>query len=317
MKRILGLLCVTLIIGSVAYAAEPVFKAEIDTNGTLIGKQIELRLSAEYDKNHTVFWPEIKDSIGSLEIVNIAKPDTVKKEANLSVIKKYKITSFDAGDFTIPEFTFSYQKQADDNLFAAQTKEINLKFAGIEVDTTKDIKDIKPPLVPPYQFDWMIVLYIVLGILAVFVAWYVWKRYFAGKKDDLPKAPIRPDIPAHILALESLKRLDEEKLWQNGQEKLYHVKLSEIIRTYIAAKFDIDAIEMTSSEILEYFGGITNMSPELKESIRKQFNISDMTKFAKYRPLPDEHGFCLRSAIEFVEKTHATFATPANNEEVK
>ncbi len=317
MKRILGFISFAIFIGSVAFAAEPVFKAKIDTNKTLIGKQIELKLSAEYDKNQTVFWPEIKDSVGSLEIVKSISPDTVQKEGRFAVNRQYTLTSFDSGSYQVPQFTFSYQNEGSEDLFAAKTKELSLEFASVTIDTTKDIKDIKPPLVPPKQFDWMILLYIALALLLLGAGYYVWKKYFASKPNAETKEPIKPKIPAHILAMESLKRLDEEKLWQNGQEKLYHIRLSEILRTYIASRFAIDAIEMTSSEILEHFTKSNDISDELLSNLRKQLDISDMTKFAKYKPLPDEHGFCLTSAIQFVEKTHRVLSVPSNHEEVK
>lgn len=315
MKRLLGLLSLALFAGSVAFATEPVFRAEIDTNSTLIGKQIELKLSAEYDKNHTVFWPEIIDTVGKLEIVKSLNPDTTEKDGRVEVVKQLNLTSFDAGDYSIPTFTFSYQNEGSEDLIAAKTKEIELKFSTLEVDTTADIKDIKPPLVPPKQFDWYLVLYVLLGLLLLGGAYYIWKKYFAGKQQDVSKENIKPKIPAHVLAFESLKRLDEEKLWQNGQEKLYHIKLSEIVRNYIAARFGIDAIEMTSSEIIAYFEKSGDISADLLDSLKKQFNISDMTKFAKYKPLPDEHGYCMSSALEFVEKTYKTIPSVSDQGE--
>ncbi len=317
MKRLLGLISLALFMGSVAFATEPVFRAEIDTNKTLIGKQIELKLSAEFDDLQTVFWPEIKDSVGSLEILKHISQDTVKKEGRVAVTKKISLTSFDSGVYTIPQFTFSYQNDSSEDLLAAKTKELELEFATVDIDTTQDIKDIKPPLVPPVEFDWMILVYIAAGLLLILAAYYIWRKYFAGKQKALVKEAIKPKIPPHVLALESLKRLDEEKLWQNGQEKLYHIKLSEIIRTYLANRFNIDAIEMTSSEILSHFEKSKDISTELFDDLKKQFDISDMTKFAKYRPLPDEHGFCMSSAINFVEKTYSFISSSNEPEEGK
>ncbi len=317
MKRLIGLISLALFIGSVAFAAEPIFKADIDTNQTLIGKPIELTLSAEYDKSQTVFWPEIQDSVGSLEILKEMPQDTLKEGDRVAVSRKLQLTSFDGGDFIIPPFTFSYQHDGKEDLLASKTKELALKFASVQIDTTQDIKDIKPPLVPQKEFDWMMVLYIFLGLLLLALAYFIWKKYFAGKHSETSKEPIKPKIPAHILALESLKRLDEEKLWQNGQDKQFHIRLSEIVRTYIASRFNIDAIEMTSSEILDAFDAGKDISSDLQESLRKQFDISDMTKFAKYRPLPDEHGFCMSSALNFVEQTYQTLPSVTNTEEGK
>ena len=37
-------------------------------------------------------------------------------------------------------------------------------------------------------------------------------------------------IPAHIIALNELSKLEKEKIWQTGNIKEYHSQLSEIIR---------------------------------------------------------------------------------------
>ena len=42
-----------------------------------------------------------------------------------------------------------------------------------------------------------------------------------------------------------------EKLWQQGEIKQYYSELTDILRIYIENRWDIQAMEMVSSEIIE------------------------------------------------------------------
>ena len=94
----------------------------------------------------------------------------------------------------------------------------------------------------------------------------------------------------------------EEKLWQAGQEKEYFTRLIDILREYIDSRFSINAMEMTTTEILNSLR--SNKESKLAENnIRKILEVADFVKFAKMRPLPEDNEMAMRNALEFVEMT--------------
>ena len=54
-----------------------------------------------------------------------------------------------------------------------------------------------------------------------------------------------------ISACNTERKLEDQKLWQNGQVKLYQINLSEIVREYIENQVFIPALESTTIEIIE------------------------------------------------------------------
>jgi hypothetical protein len=113
----------------------------------------------------------------------------------------------------------------------------------------------------------------------------------------------KPADPPHVVALRELDKLRSEKLWQNNRTKDYYIRLSDIIRTYIEGRFGVTAMEMTSDEIIEgmRFSGFEDNN--LINRLRNLFTLSDLVKFAKAQPLPDENETAMLDAYLFVNNT--------------
>ena len=129
--------------------------------------------------------------------------------------------------------------------------------------------------------------------------------FIIGKKRNLPIIPDKPKvvIPPHIEALENLRILKDEKLWQNGFEKEYHIRLSDIIRTYIEKRYGVTALEQTTDEIMRHTRTLESIDDVLRNKLKQILMLSDMVKFAKELPLPNENEMSIDHAFEFVNKT--------------
>ena len=113
-------------------------------------------------------------------------------------------------------------------------------------------------------------------------------------------------IPAHITALERLDQLKSEQLWQSGAFKAYHIQVSDIIREYVENRFRIPVKESTTDEI-KHLLKKTRMDKSLRKEVVSSLRISDLVKFAKANPLPQENEDCLTIAYKLVELTKEEF----------
>ena len=113
----------------------------------------------------------------------------------------------------------------------------------------------------------------------------------------------KPKEAPHVIAIRELDKLKGEQLWQSGQLKAYHSRLTDIVREYIEHRFDIHTLERTSDEILDSFKN-TGLSERVPfESLRQMLFQADMVKFAKGNPLPEDNMRSLEQAYNFVKKT--------------
>lgn len=175
---------------------------------------------------------------------------------------------------------------------------------GFGQDSTKVINPLKPIIeVPSTWKDHLWILWSLLGLVLIsLLAWYL-----LGRKtivaEEVETESIKEVIePAHIVALRRLHILESEAIWQEGKIKEYQSELTNIIREYLEKRYNINALEMTTSDI--------NMAINKEPSMRGQSQvlsdilmIADLVKFAKAKPSQDIHKQFLDNAIDFVNQT--------------
>ncbi len=295
-------LIIVLLFATQKVAANNVIMyTKMDSSAIWIGEETSIKLEVVQDKDATVniVIPE-KTWTPEVEVKRVSKADTVNiKNNRIQINREIIITSFDSGFHAMPPIVsiLGNDTFATDPLF--------LKVVPPFVDQAKlEIKDINDTLRQPrfVIFDYIPwYAWVILAVLIlVGIGIYIYFKHFRHKvkvvKEFVPK------IPPHIKAIEALRGLKEEKLWQAGQEKEYFTRLIDILREYIDSRFSINAMEMTSSEILNSLR--KNKESKLVEAnIRKILEVADYVKFAKMHPLPEDNEMAMRNAIDFVELT--------------
>jgi hypothetical protein len=274
-------------------------RAEIDANQIKIGKQANIYLKATAPKGIAVVFPEFKDTITSkIEHVSTGKTDTLNSGSEVTYQRKLVITAFDSGYFPIPPFVF---KLKNDSSKKFETEALLIAVQTVPVDTTLAIKAIKGPIDPAWSI-FEIQNEILIGLLILIAMGLL--IYFFRKRKKVEVQTAVPEIikPAHEIALESLSQIKAQKLWQQGQVKEYHIAVSDTVRVYIEKRYAINAMEMTSDEILRSLRLIITDN-SIKSKLSALLILSDMVKFAKEQPLPNENEMCWEQAVDFVKQT--------------
>ena len=292
-------------VGNV-FSQNPNVSVNLDTNAILIGDQVNLNIQFLSPKQYNVLWPDIKDTLtANIEIVERTPIDTVYSDNNDNIIlsQKLTLTSFDTGNYILPQMEFRYHAPDDTIQNVILSESLMLKVNTINVDTTKAIKPIKAPLEAPYTFKeiypWVLGG---IGIIAaiIFLIYYLRKR---KKNEPVFKLKPKPKIPAHVIALDELDKLRRKKLWQTGNVKGFYTDLTDIVRIYIEGRFGIDAMEMTTFEIKANIKNVDQIPKENKEKLYNTLVLADLVKFAKEKPLPDDNESSMNISENFVRKT--------------
>lgn len=315
-KHIISLLSALFIACGHIGAAPVTIKATLDSAYILMGKQTALNIDIVQDKG-TVghFITNNGDTLTrEVEVIQNYAPDTISLSNDREeILRKVIIQSFDSGLYTLPPYvyvvgndTFSTTPLALKVLPAAvDTLQTIHDYAGVSDPNTK-LWDYLPDFIVDYWWTLLIIAFIVL-IAAI------WLAFFKGKQKAV-LTPKKKPIPPYELALQQLDRLKSEKLCENGLEKEYYTRLTEILRTYLDSRFGINAMEMTSSQIIHRL----NQNSETKPSVpilNRILEMADFVKFAKVRPLPDENTSAFNNAVKFVEDTKPAPPAEENNEE--
>lgn len=275
---------------------------KIDTMQILIGEQTKLTLSATLDeKHHKVSFPKFERSqyiTPGVEVLESGNIDTLGVEDNLiKYSKSYTLTSFDEKLYCIP----SQSIKVDGKSY--QTKDLALKVMTVPVDTVHSEKFYGPKDVQDNPFSWSewatIFGYSILFVLLLILIAYLINRLNTNKSVIKPIKFIKK-VSAHQKAITEIEKLKEEKAAVSEDQKSYYTRLTMILRQYIAERFNFDAMEMTSSEIIERLRGENEGAIDEMVSL---FRTADLVKFAKYSVLTNENDQNLVNALSFINDT--------------
>lgn len=281
-KMKLKLYIVFLLLSTTLFAQK--VSTSINVTKNKIGAEFQLTLKTDVDILSKVKFPEAKN-FGALEVIQSYKMDTVKKGTRYELIKKYGLTQFDSGKYSIPRIAVLINGKP---IFSDSIKvEVN----SIKVDTLKqkmyDIKDIATADKP--LGSWWIYILILLAIIGIgfFVYKYIQKRQNQEKPEEIIfKTPIEK-------ATTLLQQLERKELWQKGEIKNYYSELTDIARNYIEEEIHIPAMESTTSELIEGIRKTAKqqklkLSNETVANLEKVLMQADLVKFAKVKPLDFE-----------------------------
>ena len=316
MKRFLLLLFALPLMQSL-WADTPVVRARVEPDSVFIGDRFDYVIEIDKDLVQTTHFPTFSAKDGMVELVEELPVDTLKRDGRrLRIAKRYRLAAFQEGLINMGAAGVVYaDKNIVDTLYA--TDSLVLKVGTFQIDSTsQSIYDLKPQLTLKFKLA-EIRGYIAWGLLIallVALAIYGLHRYLEARgrhlKDLFKPAP--PE-PPHVVAIKALEALHHQKLWQNNKHKLYYSTLTDILRTYIAGRWEVGAMEMTSDEI------ITAMrQEELPEKARMDLTSvlmdADLVKFAKFTPEAEQNESDYTKVYYFVEETKPVEVNPEAEE---
>ena len=162
-------------------------------------------------------------------------------------------------------------------------------------------------------FPW--VLAVLLLALAVFGIWY-WRKHRKPKTDADGNIVHGPVIPPYDKAVGDLENLRQQKLWQSGKVKEYFSSLTDIAREYIEGQFGVNAVEMTTDDILEEVKPL-HFSLETYNKLKETMEVADLVKFAKYSSSNLESENAMNSMTDFVNESYAQYQKRKLEEEAR
>ncbi len=284
----------------------PVVTARVEPDRILIGDRFDYVIDVEKDLVQVVDFPVFEPRDGKIELVESCPVDTLERDGRrLKLRKRYRLAAFDEGKYNLGVAEVLY---ADKNILDTlrSRDSLYLEVATFQIDSTsQSIYDLKAQKTLPFQLR-EIQGYITWGLFALLIlaaAAYALHRWLAKRGKgfgDLFKPA--PPLPPHVAAIQALETLHNQKLWQNNRHKQYYSGLSDILRTYIAARWGVGAMEMTSDEIIEAMRA-EELPDKARMDLTSILRDADLVKFAKAMPEAEQNESDYLKAYYFVEET--------------
>lgn len=319
MKRIVLVIGLMLGLMCSASAQSVEVSAKVQDNHVAVGKPFSLDLTMKVPYGYYVEWNEFATDTLSEQIDILKRGDLVRTadaDSNIIVQQQLTLMTFDTGYVQVPSVGLTYAKSVEDQLrLKAFTDPVQLYVTTITVDTTQAFRPLMPPIEQPISmkevFPW--ILGVLLLVLVGLVVWFFWKR--RKPRVDENGVPVKgPSIPPYNKAIGDLESLKQQKLWQVGKVKEYYSGLSDIAREYIEGQFNVNAVEMTTDDILEEVEEL-DFDREIFGKLKDTMELSDLVKFAKYTTSPLENDNAMSDMTDFVNKSYEHYQAMKAKEE--
>lgn len=302
---------------TVAIAQQAKVSVEMDSTYVTFGCPMTFHLQAVVPEGQQILFPQdvvrqggivaYDDSAQYLLELDTFHPlqiDTVEQASGFLTLKEdVTVFAFDSATLYIPPFEFVCQS-GDTLRTNSLALRVFVPFEQVEVDPQKfvGLKGVEDPEFVIWDYLWYVLIPLILLIVAA-AAYYGWRYYQAHKKDTPVVVPKEKPIPAHVEAMAALDDLASRKLWQNGQDKLFHTELTDILRRYIERRFEVPAMEKTTDEILDELYELAESQKSSLTNLKQILSMADLVKFAKYHPYADENQLSFMNSKMFVEQT--------------
>ncbi len=298
-----GILLLILILGTASglSAQRTLIHVSLDSAAILIGEQTALRLTVTTDRDKAIQVQLPADTLmRGVEILKVSRPDTSYIENNRMLVRQnVLLTSFDADLYLLPPV------RVVDGVDTVYSERLALKISTLPVnaDAPDEFFDIKAVWRPPFVLaDYYGIIYgVLLALFLICMIGYVLKRWRNRQTGESVKKTA-PKLPPHEQAIRELNEIKQQKLWQQGRSKEYYTQLTDTLRKYIVERFDVNAMEMTSAEILDILRK-EEEAAQVYGNLQQILQLSDFVKFAKMHPLPDENDLSMVNAYLFINQT--------------
>lgn len=276
------------------------FKATVQPEKVLLGEPFvyELTLTHPEDQRYEL---DLPSDLGDFEMLSQSRTPP-KAGANPAVTTfQLRMSAFKLDQVTLPDVPFLVHSPEGVRRFVlpGRTLQVGSVLPADAQAKGEDIRDIQPPTevaIRSLRLVWA--LLIALGAALVgLLAWRLFQKYRARVA-----AFVAPPLPLDVRTRKALDQLKAEELPTRGQSQAFFFRLSEIIRGYLGERYEFDALECTSSELMAQ---LRRMKPARlpEDGLMRFISESDMVKFARADATTEACGAALAFGYELLDKT--------------
>jgi len=295
-------LSIILTASVLAVPAQVSVEAVIDSIEIFVGQQAHVTLTATAKENAKVEFPQFKPTEYITPGVEVLDRKELEQQPQdngfVSRSMVYTMTSFDDTLYYLPPMTVKIDGKP------YKSKSLALKVLTIEVDTLHAEQFFGPKDVQDNPFlwsDWSLPFWLSVVMLVLMAITYYFYLRLRDNKPIISHIRIVKRLLPHQKAMREIEQIKADKMVTSENSKEYYTKLTDTLRKYIEERYGFNAMEMTSSEIIERL--MSTQDQKALDELRQLFTTADLVKFAKYSTLINENDANLVNAIDFINQT--------------
>ncbi|MFP4013563.1 MAG: hypothetical protein ACLFVQ_05720 [Chitinispirillaceae bacterium] len=278
----------------------------VNRDSITVGDTFNLNVTLTVPSESDVISPDIEKDFGDLVVrdMNSGRKEGSKED---TLTYNYIMTTYEPQNCTIPKLPFITGADSTSDTLLTQAVPIHV-LSVLPSDSNVTLKDLKAQQragKAPLWWLWIVAAVTLAGLILLA------KRLLTKTKAKV--LPVIPPKPPYEEAVEALEKLKKRNLIQHGYIQEYVFELSEIFKRYLGRRYEVNASEFTTEEMIDWLDTAT-MAKELKMNAEWFFRTSDPVKFAKWIPEMQIINRFLKEVEAFLEATKPVPASAENEQ---
>lgn len=298
------LFIIILLMGGLSsvYAQSADIKLSLETDKKMyqVGDKIIIKFRLDYPGEYRLIEPGMMDSLTSKGLDYLTTDTLENYERDSKIVRHLDIAfaGYDSLDVNIEKFDYRFVK-GNDTLIKS-TSPFLIKIRPLEIDTTKEISDLKPPERIPWGWFEYLVLFGGLSVVAL-LGYLIYRRFTKKPMEE----KIVPE-PVKILtnfekALEKLNEVEKKEYIQKLKHKEHFSEVSDTVRWYFEVEYGFPSLELTTRETISKLRQ-KGVPQDIISGVDDFLTRADMVKFAKYIPSDPESGNYIAGVVALMRE---------------
>ncbi len=296
------LVAMTALLACSAFAAADIsLSAHVEPSEVVVGEPLRYVVTVTHPVEARAEMPALRGNTGRFEVEDFAASLDTGADGRVTATRALTLTAWTPGDDTLPPQRVEIRVGDDTAALVLYTQPTRVSVVATAPADAEEIADIRDRERLPRAFPWGIPL--LLAAIAAIL-------YFVRRRKNRPRpaaATKAREATPDEAALARLRQLETSAL----PSREFAFALSEIVRGYLAARFGVDALEATTSELMERVKPLP-LAAEHEEWLLESCEALDRVKFADARIGVGEANRRIAEVRAFVRETTpvATDAPP-------
>ena len=262
--------------------------ANINKPEIKIGEKFIYTIEVQYPDSGLIDIPGIQGNLNDFEVRNAQVTNPEKnKDGQMVRIWSLELAAFGSGKFVIPSQTIEYSLKNSKRIVPVYTDSLNISVSSSGGQQMSDIVDEELPLAPEKETPWIFWILITVAVLLLI--------YIVMRRFHIHSEKANPTLPAYEEAMEELALVRKQN-WVHGHQSEYFFALSNILRRYFSRRYEMEALESTSDELIQKMEVNSDFPVFELDRLREFLAQSDLVKFGRVE-LPESECLHLESYL--------------------
>ncbi|MBU2643237.1 hypothetical protein KKI24_00905 [bacterium] len=266
----------------------------------------------EHSETVRVEPPYLSESIyAPLLLVQTPSEELTWSEKRNRIIKTwtYRFEPQRSGEFQFHPLRFFFRLESEKQprleqwpVYEIKTSDIPYRVTSVGLDAQADIRDVRGPILPAFDYLPLILSTLGLGLLVA----ALWLGIAIRTRFRKTTPPAAQPVDYLQESLHRLKELEQKDYISQQQYERLHVELSAILRTFVEHRYGLRAREQTTDEFIHGIRDAIHFNTEQQAILQQFLELADLVKFATYDPGSLASREAINTVRDFILSTRKT-----------